>query len=189
ACSHLAGPTQDSGRYGSRSRDRQPARRDHQDHLHRDLRVGPPPLRRLHPDDAAGRHPGPREYGRGGRGRPQEHAEEGAAGRDPVHHLVRQLLLLRQAAILGVRQRQPCDHVRPVRDAVRIPDGRRVRLRASDGRLCGRTGRISARSLFGRRPDRHPRRHGRRRGAVPVRHPAHRLDGGGECRDRGRRHG
>ena len=32
---------------------------DHQDHLDRDLRLGPPPLRRLHPGDARGRHPRP----------------------------------------------------------------------------------------------------------------------------------
>ena len=35
----------------ARPEDPQPARRDRQDHLHRDLRLRPAPLRRLHPDD------------------------------------------------------------------------------------------------------------------------------------------
>ena len=60
---------------------RQSARCDHQDHLHRDLRLRPAPLRRLHPDDARRRHPRPREYGRGGRGRPEEHVERRRARR------------------------------------------------------------------------------------------------------------
>ena len=32
---------------------------DHQGDLDRDLRLGPASLRRLYPDDAGGRHPGP----------------------------------------------------------------------------------------------------------------------------------
>ena len=51
-----------------------PARRDHPGHLDRDLRLGPPPLRRLYPDHAQGRHPRPRIHGRGGRDRAEEHA-------------------------------------------------------------------------------------------------------------------
>ena len=51
------------------SRDPQSARRDRQGHADRDLRLRPAHLRRLHPDDAAGRHPGPRVHGRGRRGR------------------------------------------------------------------------------------------------------------------------
>ena len=40
-----------------------------QDHLHRHLRLGPAPLRRLHADDGGGRRARPRVHGRGGRGR------------------------------------------------------------------------------------------------------------------------
>ena len=39
-------------------------------------------------------------HGRGGRDRAEEHAQEGPARRRPLHHLVRRLLLLREAAIL-----------------------------------------------------------------------------------------
>ena len=42
--------------------------------------------------------------------------------------------------------------------------------------------------LFRRRADRRPRPSRRRSGAVPFRHPADRLDGGGECADRAGRH-
>ena len=38
------------------------------DHLDGDLRFGPAPLQRLHPDDGEGRHPRPRVHGRGGGG-------------------------------------------------------------------------------------------------------------------------
>ena len=38
---------------------------------HRDLRLRPAPLRRLHPHHGEGRHPRPRVHGRGGRGRPR----------------------------------------------------------------------------------------------------------------------
>ena len=44
------------------------------------------------------RHPRPRVHGRGGRGRAEEHAEEGAAGGGALHHLLRQLLLLRASS-------------------------------------------------------------------------------------------
>ena len=43
--------------------------RDHPRHVHRDLRLGPPPLRRLRAGDEEGRHPRPRVHGRGRRGR------------------------------------------------------------------------------------------------------------------------
>ena len=56
-------------RAGARSADPQPARRHRQGHGDRDLRLRPAPLRRLHPDDGARRHPRPRVHGRGRRGR------------------------------------------------------------------------------------------------------------------------
>ena len=56
-------------RDASPTRDPQPARRHRQGHRDRDLRLRPAPLRRLHPDDAEGRHPRPRVHGRSGRGR------------------------------------------------------------------------------------------------------------------------
>ena len=57
------------------------------------------------------------------------------------------------------------------------PMGGGVRLCAPDRRLCRRPGRICPRALFRRRPDRRSRRSRGRQGAVPVRHPADRLDG------------
>ena len=54
---------------GLGSRDRASARRHHQGDELRHLRLGPAPLPQLHPGDAARRHHGPRDDGRGGRGR------------------------------------------------------------------------------------------------------------------------
>ena len=51
------------------SPDSEPARRDRQDHVNRDLRIGPPHLRRIHSDDGEGRHARPRVHGRGRRSR------------------------------------------------------------------------------------------------------------------------
>ena len=59
------------GRERPGSEDPQRPRRDREDLLDRDLRLGPAPLRRLHPDDAQGRHPRPRVHGRGRRDRPR----------------------------------------------------------------------------------------------------------------------
>ena len=82
-------------RHRPRPEDRGPARRDHQDHVHRHLRLRPPPLRRLHADDGGRRHPRPRADGRGRRGRQRgQEAEEGRPGRRPVHDLLRRVLLL-----------------------------------------------------------------------------------------------
>ena len=73
--------------------------------------------------------------------------EEGPAGGDSVHHLLRVLLLLREAAIFRLRQQQSRRDVRRVGNALRLSDGRGVRLRPPDRWLCRRPGRISARSL------------------------------------------
>ena len=70
-------------------------------HRHGHLRLGPAPLRRLHPDHAEGRHPRPRVHGRGGGGGPRgAQPEEGRPRGGAVHHLLRALLLL-QAASCG----------------------------------------------------------------------------------------
>ena len=45
------------------------ARRHREGHLDGDLRLGPAPLQRVHPDDGEGRHPRPRVHGRGRRDR------------------------------------------------------------------------------------------------------------------------
>ncbi len=58
----------------------------------------------------------------------------------------------------------------------------RVRLLAHHGRLRGRPGRVRARALRGRGADEDPGRHGGRVGALPERHPAHRLPGRGDGR-------
>ena len=55
------------------------ARRDHQGHELRDLRLRPAPLRRLHARHGVRRHHGPRVHGRGGRGRAGEPASSRSA--------------------------------------------------------------------------------------------------------------
>ena len=90
------------------SDDPQSARRHREGDHHGHLRIRSAHLRRLHPDDAAGRHPGPRVHGRsGGRGR----GITGAAGRRPsgsaVHHRLRALLLLQGITVVALRQFQP----------------------------------------------------------------------------------
>ena len=65
----LVGPQHGPGRERPGPEDPQRARRDREDHLDGDLRVGPAPLRRLHPDDEEGRHPRPRVHGRDRRDR------------------------------------------------------------------------------------------------------------------------
>ena len=104
----------------SRSEDHQSARRDRQGHPDGDLRLRPAPLRRLHPDDEARRHPRPRVHGRGRRGRPrQPEPQDRRSRRRAVHDRVRPLLLL-QAAICG----RLCDNSNPnawmAREAVRL---------------------------------------------------------------------
>ena len=56
------------------------------------------------------------------------------------------------------------------------------------GGYAGGQAEYRARALLRHRPDRDSRRHRRRQGAVPLRHPAHRLDGRRELRHRARRH-
>ncbi len=76
--------------------DPEPAGRDRQDHVHRDLRLRPPPLQRLHAVDAEGRHPRPRVHGRSGRGRTRRVESQGRRPRGrALHHRLRSLLALR----------------------------------------------------------------------------------------------
>ena len=70
ASERLVGPQHRAGRERPGPEDPQRSRRDREDHLHRDLRLRPAPLRRLHPHDGEGRHPRPRVHGRGRRERP-----------------------------------------------------------------------------------------------------------------------
>ncbi len=80
----------------SRSRDPEPARRDHQGHVDRDLRLRPAPARRLHPDDEVGRYSRPRVHGRGDGGREgQSQAQDRRPRGGALHDRLRQLLLLR----------------------------------------------------------------------------------------------
>ena len=88
---------QEDGRSARRPgpEDPESARRDRAHHLDRDLRLGPPPLQRLHADDEEGRRPRPRVHGRGDGGRPRRQEPQGRRPRGgAVHHRLRQLLAL-----------------------------------------------------------------------------------------------
>ena len=95
------------GQRRPRPEDPQPPRRDREDHLDRDLRLGPAPLRRLHPDHGEGRHPRPRVHGRGRRGRPRrDEPQGGRPGRRAVPDRLRRLLRLPARAVLALRELQ-----------------------------------------------------------------------------------
>ena len=175
-------------RAGAGPADPQPARRDRQGHGHRDLRLRPAPLRRLHPDHGARRHPRPRVHGRGRRGRPRQRSPQGRRPRRrAVHDRLRPLLLLPQAALVAVRQLEP--QRRAGREAGRLLGRRPLRLLAHLRRLSGRPGRVRARAVRRRRADQGARRAAGRAGALPLRHLPDRLHGGRELRHPARRHG
>ena len=104
----LVGPQHGPGRERPGPEDPQRPRRDREDHVDGDLRLGPAPLRRLHPDDEEGRHPRARVHGRGRRDRPRRREP---AGRRPRRRAVpdrlRQLLVVQARAVLAVRELQP----------------------------------------------------------------------------------
>ena len=138
------------GRHRPGSRDRAADRRDRPHHLDGDLRLRPAPVRGHGPVHARGRRARPRADGhrRGGRIRGQPDQAR-RPRRDPVQHLLR--------ALLHVRQRTPV----PVRDdaGARGGDGRdAVRLHEALWRGPRRPGRAAARPAGAVRADQGPRR-------------------------------
>ena len=74
---------------------RGPARRHHQGHGLRHLRLRPAHLQRRHPGDGERRRHRPRDHGRGRRGRQRQQEAEGRRpGGGALHHLLRRMLLL-----------------------------------------------------------------------------------------------
>ena len=92
-------------RHGLRSRDRGSARRHHQGDELRHLRLRPASLSQLHPRHDARRHHGPRDDGRGRRGRlwRQRQAQEGRPHRRALHHLVRAMRAVQARQLLRLR--------------------------------------------------------------------------------------
>ena len=107
-------------------------------------------------------------------------AEEGPARRRPVHDQVRQCFFCRSnnspPATTAIR---PRPRTRP-----RSPTATRWAALSvtptSPAAMPAARRNISACPIQRRRPDGHSRRAGGRQGAVPLRHPADRLDGGGK---------
>ena len=175
-------------RDGSRPGDRASARRHHQDHLLRHLRLRPALLRRLHARHEGGRHRRPRVHGRGGRGRLREQEAQGRRpGRRSVHHLLRRVRAVPARQLVGLRAHQPEEE--PRRPRLRPQHRRPVRLHPHHRRLCRRPGGIRARALRRRRPGQDSRRIDRRAGALSRRHLPHRLAGRGAVRHPADRHG
>ncbi len=177
ARAHLARQRRHPLRDGSGSHDRGSARRHHQGDELRHLRLGPPPLRRLHARHEARRHHGPRVHGRGDGGRRgQQEAEGRRPGRRPLHHLLRRLRAMPARQLVGLRELQPQRQDR--RRRLRPHHGGSLRLHPHHRRLFRRSGGIRPRALCRRRTRQDPGRPHRRAGALPRRHPAHRLAGG-----------
>ena len=109
--------------------------------------------------------------------------EQSAESRRPrgraVHDLLRRMRPVQAREFLRLRAQQPQQG--NGRQSVRPRDGRPLRLLASDGRLCRRTGGIRARSLRGHDACQDPRRSDGRAGAFPRRHLSDRLAGRGQC--------
>ena len=153
--------------------------RDRPDHLERDLRVRPAPVRGPRAVPHPGRHPRPRADGHRRGGRPRGHPHQ---GRRPGGRAVQHLLRL----VLDVHPRP----LRPVRDhpGPRAGQGRRaVRLHLPVRRRAGRAGRVPPGAAGPLRPDQGPGRAHRPALALPLRHPAHRLAGRGLRRRAARR--
>ena len=166
---------------GPGSDDPQSARRHHPRDVDRDLRLRPPSLQRLHPDDAGRRRPGPRVHGRGRRGRPRRRvAPPRRPRRGPVSDRLRGVLVLPPGADVALRQLEPerRDGGGPLRVLRRGP----VRLLAPLRRLRGRPGGVRPRAVRRRRADPDPGRPDRRAGPVPVRRLPDGLHGGRELR-------
>ncbi|CAA9494543.1 MAG: Threonine dehydrogenase and related Zn-dependent dehydrogenases, partial [uncultured Solirubrobacteraceae bacterium] len=183
----LVGPQQGRGRERARSEDPQRARRDREDLVDGDLRLGPAPLRRLHPGDAQGRHPRPRVHGRDRRDR-QGRVEP--QGRRPCRGAVSDCLRLLQRvlarAVLGLRELQP--QRLDGREDVRRRAMRDLRLLASHRRLRGRAGGVRAGPVRRRRADQDRQRPRGRAGAVSLRRLSDGLDGRRDVQHPARRH-
>ena len=177
-------------RHRPRPEDRGPARRDHQDHVHRHLRLRPAPLRRLHADHGGRRRPRPRADGRGRRGRQRRHEpEEGRPRRRPVHHLLRRLLVL-QAGSCSRSATPPTRNAEIARKAMGQSPAGPVRLLAHARRLSRAARREYLRVPYAdvgplKIPDGLPDE----KVALPLRHLPDRLHGRRERRDRAGRHG
>ena len=160
------------------------ARRDREDHVDGDLRLGPAPLRRLHPDDGEGRHPRPRVHGRGRRGRPRRRrtsrsatasscrsrsrAATAGACQHELYSLLRELEPERRARREDVRPRDR-RHLRLLAPAPAATPAARPSTRACRSPTSGRS--------------RSPDDLHRRAGAVPVGHLPDRLHGRRVLRD------
>ena len=103
--------------------------------------------------------------------------------RRAVPDRLRPLLLLRSASCASLLRQLQSERVRWRRSCTAHAGGP-VRLLAPDRRLRRRSGRVRARAVRRRRAAQGPGRPDRRAGAVPLRHPADRLHGGGELRHR-----
>ena len=184
---HLARPRRRPRRHPSRPRNPGAHRRRDQGHVHGHLRLRPPPVRRLCADDERGRHHRPRADGhRRGSGLRRDAPQKGRPRRGAVHHLVRDVLVLRADDVLALRHHEPQARERARADGPLA--GRRLRLLAPAGRHSGRAGRVPPRPPRRRGPDRGAGRHDGRAGALSLRHLPDGLHGGRERRDRARRH-
>ena len=178
--SHLARSARHPRGRRPRPPHRRPDGRDHQDHLHRALRVRPAP------DGAAGavhvprRRPGPRADGhRRGDRQCRRRPRGRRPRRDPLQRQLRLLLDVR------ARSQQPVrDHPEPRpghrRQPVRLQQPVRLRPRRT-GRAAPRAVRLARRDEGAVRPARRPL-------PLPLRRAPHRLAGGALRRGARRRH-
>ena len=162
-------------------------RRPHRQGLvHRDLRLGPAPVQRLHPHDGAGRHPGHEFMGEVVEVGPRSTTSRSATASWSPSHRLRHLLAVPAAAVLALRELEP--ERLDGREADGPRDVRHLRLLAHDGRLRRRPGRVRPGAVRRRRAAQDPGRHPGRAGAVPLGHPADRLHGRRVLRHQARRH-
>ena len=183
----LVGPQHRPGRERPRPEDPQRPRRDREDHLDGDLRLGPAPLRRLRPDDEEGRHPRPRVHGRGRRDRPRRRR----TCRSATASSCRSRSPAATAGRASTSSTRCCENSNPnaglAEKMFGHPTCRHLRLLAPHRRLRRRPGRVRARAVRRRRAAQDRGRPDRRAGSVPVGHLPDRLHGRGALRHQGRR--
>ena len=173
-----------------RSGDRGSARRHRQGDELRDLRLGPSSLSQFHSGDAARRHHGPRDDGRGGRGRLRRRTASLKKGDRivvPFTIICGECEQCKRGNFSVCETHEP--QQAPGRQGLRPHHGGPVRLHASDRRLSRRSGRISARPLCRRDAHQGAGQPYRRAGALPRRHLPDRLAGRRAMRHRADRHG